>query len=172
MDETLKKVLEAREERWQYRQNLATGWNGAVISITLCVPHRFRTHPDFGAVFSRLCTKFEESLTRGEILGEKAGELDGADGPARFYRVRGEVSKLKALCVAGEEQLPGGRMLDIDLMDEQGRPVGREDVGLPPRRCFVCGSPAADCVSRRLHSRQQVEDRVLELYEQAKQALL
>ena len=72
---------------------------------------------------------------------------------------------------AAERLLPGGRMLDIDVMDRQGEPVGREALGLPPRQCFVCRQPAAVCVSRKVHSREEVRQRVEELLAEARQGL-
>ncbi len=86
----------------------------------------------------------------------------GASAPA---------ARVKAACVAAERLLPGGRMLDIDVMDRQGEPVGRDALGLPPRQCFVCRQPAAVCVSRKVHSREEVRQRVEELLAEARQGL-
>ena len=54
-------------------------------------------------------------------------------------------------------------MLDIDVMDCQGEPVGRAALGLPPRRCFVCGEAAALCVSRKIHPKAEIDARVEQL---------
>ncbi|MEG1942712.1 MAG: citrate lyase holo-[acyl-carrier protein] synthase, partial [Angelakisella sp.] len=75
---------------------------------------------------------------------------------------------IKHICVTAEEKIHGGRMLDIDVMDSSGTPVGRSQLGLPPRCCFVCHEPAAVCVSRRLHPTEEILRRAHELLEEAK----
>jgi phosphoribosyl-dephospho-CoA transferase len=51
-------------------------------------------------------------------------------------------------------------MLDIDVMDGEGTPVDRNALGLPPRRCFVCQQPAAACVARKIHTREEIDAQV------------
>ena len=57
-------------------------------------------------------------------------------------------------CVKTEESLPNGRLLDIDITDK--RPISRSDLGLPPRRCFICSGVAAECVATQRHSREEI----------------
>ena len=171
MDPQLRQVLEAREARWQFRQELTAQTGRPVISVTLCVPERFRTDQKFYTVFQGLCGKFAQLLESRGIPFTDEGELNGADGPVRFYSSPADAALLKELCVLGEETLPGGRMLDIDLMTADGTPVSRAAAGLPPRRCVVCQNEAALCVSRRLHSREEVERQVILLYEEAARCL-
>ena len=84
-------------------------------------------------------------------------------GAAGFVVAAGEAAAIKRICVK-IEKLPGGRLFDIDVMSYAGSPVSREDVGLPPRRCFICTlSPAAQCVREKKHSAIEVNRAVDEL---------
>ena len=163
MNEELLRVLDAREERWQRRLALSRGTGRTLITITLCLPVAYRTAPEFGELLGRLLDRFRGILDRAGVEFREEEALSGADGPAVFFTTDAPADRVKRLCVDAEEALPGGRMLDIDVMDGAGEPVGRGALGLPARRCFVCGEAAAVCVSRKVHPRAEVDARVEEL---------
>lgn len=168
MDMELLKVLEAREQRWKMRRELVEKRHTCLITITLCVPVIFRTDDEFYTLFMKLCNSFLEIfITRG-YKAEFEGCIRGDDGPAFFISTETEAKEVKKVCVEAEETIPGGRMLDIDVMDSHGTPVDRSDIGLPPRKCFVCENPASVCVSRKLHSSEEISSRVQELKKQIK----
>jgi phosphoribosyl-dephospho-CoA transferase len=58
---------------------------------------------------------------------------------------------VKRLTLELEEGLPFGRILDLDVWVREG-PVGRGDLGLPPRRCLLCGEEAKICARLGGHS--------------------
>ena len=160
---TLMEMLEAREERWNRRLALSRGTGRTLVTVTLCLPVAYRTAPAFGELLDRLFALLREGLAREAADLREEEPLEGADGPARFLTAAAPAREVKRLCVEAEERLPGGRMLDIDVMDGTGEPVGRAALGLPPRKCFVCGENAAVCVSRKVHPREEIDARVEEL---------
>lgn len=155
-------MLRAREARWKRRLALAevATPGGCLVTATPCAPQRYRTGGAFAAVFEALCLSLLEALERRGVAPHAADWLDGADGPALFLLCDAPPAAVKAACVAAEEALPGGRLLDADVMTPEGGSVGREQLGLPPRRCLVCDGPAAACVAGRVHPRSEVEARV------------
>ncbi|HWR60391.1 MAG TPA: citrate lyase holo-[acyl-carrier protein] synthase, partial [Clostridia bacterium] len=170
MDKELLSVLEAREQRWQLRKMLAEKRHSCLITVTLCIPVAFRTGEDFELIFQRLCRSFCDILeSRGQSFSIE-GHLRGSDGPAFFISTKAEAGMIKKICVEAEETIAGGRMLDIDVMDSRGTPVSRTDIGLPQRKCFICDKPAVSCVSRRLHSQEEVNAQVERLKRQAEEA--
>lgn len=167
MNQELLRVLEAREARWQRRLALAQGTGCTLVTVTLCLPVAYRADPALEGTLLRLCRRFRAMLRAAGLHYREEGMLRGADGPAVLLTVGAPAEKVKALCVRAERLLPGGRMLDIDVMNGDGEPVGRSALGLPPRRCFVCGEAAAVCVSRKLHSREEIDCRVRQLLAEA-----
>lgn len=163
VNEELLRVLEAREERWNRRLALSRGTGRTLVTATLCLPVAYRTAPEFKVLLRRLCSLLREQLAREGLDLREEEPLDGADGPALFFTVSAPAATVKERCVEAEDRLPGGRMLDIDVMDCQGEPVGRAALGLPPRRCFVCGEAAALCVSRKVHPKAEIDARVEQL---------
>lgn len=167
MNEELLRVLDAREARWQRRLALARERGCTLVTVTLCLPVAYRTAPEFHRLMGGLFRRFQAILRERGIPFREEEPLEGADGPALFLTAAAPAGEVKRVCVEAEGLLPGGRMLDIDVMDGRGEPVGRSLLGLPPRRCFVCEEPAAVCVSRKVHTKEQIDGRVEELRRQA-----
>ena len=167
VDQNLLRVLEARERRWNRRIALAREGDGALISITLCLPEAYRTNPEYQTLFLSLCRVVYHRLLTAGFDCTLSGWSADADGPVFYLKVRGDILAVKRACVEAEEQIPGGRMLDIDLMNQDGTPISRKDAGLEPRTCFLCGRPAAECVASRRHSREEVNRKAEEYYQTA-----
>ena len=70
---------------------------------------------------------------------------------------------LKSKCVALEESLPGGRLLDVDVIGTDGVKISRRE----PRKCLVCGRPAAECARSRAHGLPAVKAATLALLKDA-----
>ena len=144
-------MLEAREQRWARRMMLAEK-HPSLISLTLCVPLPQRLSPEGKLFLRQAARELEENLRQAGFAPEEAEYLEGADGLAVFLPCRSEAEALKRFCVKEEETLPAGRLLDIDVTKEGGLPIGRAELGLPPRKCFLCGRPAAECVAGARHA--------------------
>lgn len=156
MDKDLLKVLDAREQRWEMRKALAEKCKSSIITVTLCVPLSFRMKDEFYQIFLKLCKVFYEKLIIADNRAHSEGFIRSDDGPVFFISTKAEAKEIKKICAQAEETIPGGRMLDIDVMDSDKIQLSRSDIGLPPRKCFICDNPSSVCVSRRLHSIDQI----------------
>lgn len=155
----LSEVLVARERRWTYRLALAEETGNNVISITLCAPVRYRCTEDAAKIVDLAMNELISAFKSGGIEAYPAGTMDGADGAAGFAVAMGDVRRIKRICVQ-IETFPGGRLLDIDVMDGKGRPISREDINMPPRRCFVCNEQASWCVRSKAHSDAEINEAI------------
>ena len=142
-------VLAAREARWQRRMELAED-APSLVSLTLCLPLSLRTDPEAKAFLE---AHREEGVSLGPFVEES---LDGGAGLTLFISCRSRAESLKLFCVKEEETLPAGRLLDMDVTGRGGRIVGRAELGLPPRKCFLCGRPAAECVAGSRHAPEEI----------------
>ena len=149
----LAEMLEAREERWKKRIALC-GEARSVLTLTLCLPLPFRRESSWRSFLERKSLELEAFLAEAGLPASRRESLSGADGDAYFFLSDTEPAQLKRLCVAFEE-LPSGRVLDADVMSG-GKAVGRSELMLPPRKCFLCGRPATECVSRGIHTPEEV----------------
>ena len=62
-----------------------------------------------------------------------------------------------------EEQHELGRLLDIDVLDEQGVPLSRELVGRDARRCLICDGDARCCMRSHAHTLEELQTRINEM---------
>lgn len=73
-------------------------------------------------------------------------------GPEAIFCVRAEAGELKRRLCALEDGAPLGRLLDIDVIGPDGEKRSRTELGLPARRCLLCGQAAPVCARSRAHS--------------------
>ena len=67
----------------------------------------------------------------------------------------------KRQAVTLEDRHPLGRLFDLDVCSQAGPdgllvPLSREDLGLPPRRCLLCGEPARYCMRAHTHTQEEL----------------
>ena len=151
----LAEMLGAREARWKRRLALSKTCP-ALISMTLCVPLPYRTDQRGKELLRKAAHHLATELLEAGFAPGETEEADGADGLAVFLPCGKDAESVKRFCVHMEEMLPYGRILDLDVTKEGGTPVGRAEIGLPPRSCFLCGRPAAECVAGKRHTPPEV----------------
>jgi len=105
----------------------------------------------------------ESLVQRGLAALEAAGvhltvAVAGTDllGPYRILLAAEPAAAIKPLAVALERDLPGGRVLDLDILTPNGDPVDRGSLGLELRCCYVCDRPARECLLLARHTLQEL----------------
>ncbi len=157
MNSSLQSILRAREERWELRQGLVKEHRKPLLSLSMVIPGPDKNLPGMLDGFIALLRAVEASLG-DRVL--QTSQVYGEDGPSRHWVVDMAPRDLKALSVGIEEGHPLGRLADLDVLDETGEPLGRADIGYPPRVCLLCDKPAKVCGAARSHS---LEDLILEV---------
>jgi holo-ACP synthase CitX len=122
--------------------------SGAVVTIGVNVPGADKNRPGLG----RLIDSAAAALHGAGF--EPATVCEGADllGPYRVLLIARPPHQVKSRAVLIEETLPGGRVLDLDVLAPDGTPVDRKAVGREPRPCYVCDEPARECILLGRHS--------------------
>ena len=156
-DKQLDEILKAREMRWQHRRSLAADWP-ALLSATLCIPLPARNEPCFSTWFHQQCQALIIRLSQAGYAPVCLEMANTPDGPVMLAGCRCSAAELKHFCVTLEETLTGGRLLDLDVMGNDMHNWSRRDLGLPPRRCFLCEKDAAVCIVTHAHAREELID--------------
>ena len=163
-------VLQARENRWRKKSDLARslqkgspGRAASLAVLTLRMPASLRNSGRFAELARIVFSVFRERVTvnRFEILHEEFRL--GADGPEGYLAAAADARELKRIAVELETGDPWGELVDIDVMDSEGNPLGRRELGLDPRTCLVCEKEAAFCSAGRLHDPAIVARSVLKI---------
>lgn len=74
--------------------------------------------------------------------------------------IDGDAYRAKAALTALEESFPAARLFDMDVITNEFEHVSRADIGMQPRRCFLCSAPAAECARSRRHTLDELTDHV------------
>ena len=59
-----------------------------------------------------------------------------------------------------------GRLLDIDVIKSDGGKIARTEIGLPPRKCLLCGEDAPVCARSRAHTVSELFERTHQIIDE------
>ena len=96
---------------------------------------------------------FREAMEEGEISAEE------------FNQALMDLGFQDA-AVEAENSMEAGRILDIDVLTSEGQ-LSRLDMGLPPRRCLVCGESAKACARAGTHDPAELRELVIRIIKTA-----
>lgn len=165
MDNTLLKILEAKENRWNQRVSLATTSGKTVICVTMCVPYEIRTNKNYKHIYNGFILKFIDYFKKIniEIIPCKSESTD--DGEYTLFTCNETSTIVKEATVKAEETIIGGRLFDIDVMDKNGEQISRADIKVLPRSCIICNENAFKCILKSTHKKEEVVKKVIMMFE-------
>ena len=161
MEATLSEILDARERRVQKQQALLTEHQKPLVCFTMNIPGPVKQHRDIATAFT-VGDRLLRNRLRGHLIlhREVHFEKTGCEG---YYIVDLPADKLKSIAIAIEDTDPIGRLFDMDVLDEDGRKLTREELGLSRRKCLLCGQDASVCARSRAHGLDPLLEKVREL---------
>lgn len=160
---SLEEILGARDRRAETQRQLLEKGEGTLICLTLNIAGAIKSAPLFRKVFEegkrRIFAKLR--LEKAEILAwTERHEKTGDEG---YLLTNLNLTASKKRMVEIEEEFALGRLLDLDVMARDTGKISRNQLGLPPRRCLICGEPAAACARSRRHDHKVLLRRTVEL---------
>jgi triphosphoribosyl-dephospho-CoA synthase len=141
----------------------AAGPPRSLLFASLAIPGAEKSPPGAGIALAA-----GVEAARRALGPEAWEELDrGLDvlGPWAAVEFAAEPGAVKRLAAGVEASLPFGRLLDLDVYVDGGRPLDRAALGLPQRTCLVCAEPARECIRAARHPASALAARVAELLE-------
>jgi holo-ACP synthase CitX len=103
------------------------------------------------------------------VTGEKpVMERDLRTGFEGYWIVEGDAMEIKRRMCGIESSHILGRLFDIDVLRPDATPISRQEVGLTPRRCLICGREARHCMRSRAHSQEEIMKKIAEIIEEYK----
>lgn len=157
MEVTLLQMLDARERRAAAQQELIRAHGLPLICFTMNIAGPVKDTPLIRRGFEEGCRLLEETLRQNRIDMPEQHKVREATGCEAFYVVRENAQAVKAICARIEDSCPLGRLFDMDVLDEKGGQIRREEVAGGARSCIVCGAPGRGCASRRTHTVEQLQ---------------
>ena len=156
---SLSTILDAKEERVRRQQEyLCQG--ETLLCFTLNVPGACKRCELFDKGFQRGCELILQQLSWHRVAIKKQEIVCSGAGCELYVLCDADSLRIKRLMLQIEENDDFGRLLDIDVLRNDGSKISRSDVGMEPRRCLLCEEAAAVCGRSRAHS---YEDLLLKL---------
>jgi holo-ACP synthase CitX len=152
---TLEQLLESRDRRSGHQMELLGKYPGSsIVCLTVQLPG-----PEKRNSISLAIADAGLQALRDAFPGLEPEVRDLETGFEAYLPVEMPAIELKRLCCGIEDSHPLGRLMDIDVICEDG-PLGRSQVGLEPRKCLLCGNEARLCMRMRSHTREELLDKI------------
>ena len=166
----LEEVLSGRDERAACQKRMLASREGAfVCQIGLNVPGFPKRVPGDITIIKD-CRRFLLACAGAAPFEEHY--LDNGAGlcwQGAFDGKSYDAGALKRAAVEAENSMEAGRVLDIDVHTAEGQ-LSRLDMGLPPRRCLVCGESAKACARAGTHDPAELRELVIRIIKTAARA--
>ena len=156
-------MLEARDRRVRRQSELLECYRLPLVSFTMNIAGPVKNSSAIRRGF-----QLGRELLLGQLMRVKAPlvhqeELDAVTGCEGLYVADISAQALKAITLEIEEQTELGRLFDMDVLSPGGEKLERPN----PRRCLICGRPAAACARSRTHTVPELQRKTRELLDAA-----
>lgn len=161
MEVSLQEILDAREARVRRQQELLEIHGGVLVCFTMNIAGPVKHSSLIEAGF-----RLGQKLLSSCLTPVYTEEIIAPTGCEYYCVVRGDPEAIKRQAAKIEDSSPAGRLFDMDVLTAQGK-ISREQVGLAPRTCLLCGNDARICGRSRAHSVQALQAETVRLLRQA-----
>ena len=152
-------MLAARENRAARQSEWLAGQEGCcLVSVTMNIAGAVKNTPLILDGFSAGMEMVDDMLRNLGVSVCRGEQWLLKTGCEAFRLVRCDADEVKRAMIGLEEASAFGRLMDIDVLGLEKKPLSRGDLGLPGRRCLVCGAPAQVCGRSQRHSYDQLRD--------------
>lgn len=162
---TVADMMAAREGRWQMQQAMLARYPGAaLVCLTMNTAGPVKRTENILRAFKWGMGEIRAVLSAYRILFDAA--IDEKTGPEAVFVTQGDAMEIKRRLCALEDGCAMGRLLDIDVIAPDGQKIARTQLGLPARKCLLCGEDAPVCARSRTHSVAELFARTNEIIDE------
>lgn len=155
MEVVLEQMLAAREARSMRQSALNHEYGLPIISFSMNIPGPVKDSPLIRRGFQVGCSMLDHRLPKKAVKHREV--LRAVTGWEATYVLEMDALRIKEITTAIEDELPLGRLFDMDVLGKDLNKPDREQVGGKGRNCIVCGASGRGCASRRTHSVSELQ---------------
>ena len=165
---TVPEMMEARDHRVEMQRSIIGNTGHPVICFMLNVPGPHKVSEDFSWAFHEGVSRIKHKLEANDfrIVYEETEEI--VTGYVFYASVDSDPVSIKKATCEIEEADRLGRIFDIDVIKTDGTKVSREEFGMSPRRCLMCGEEAHICARNRTHKVSEMVEEIKMIIRNAK----
>lgn len=149
----LQRLLDAKEKRSLTQQRLINTFGLTLVCLLVNYVGQTKSNANTKIVFNEGVKQILKLLPV-DYFAVNLFET-GEEG---FFVTKTPAKTAKRILCEVEQSHPLGRFMDIDVFDVDGKQIGREELGISPRKCLLCDFDARECYILRRHSTQELKD--------------
>lgn len=159
----LEDMLDAREKRVSEQQRILAEYKMTLISFTLNIPGSVKKFPLAEKTFFEGKKLIVRQLEGHNINIAHKEDNTSKTGYEAFLSVEGNPLYIKKLMAEIEECCSLGRVFDIDVLDQNGRKISRQEINLENRTCLLCDEDAHVCARSGKHKTEDLIKKSIEI---------
>ncbi|MCI9594921.1 MAG: triphosphoribosyl-dephospho-CoA synthase CitG [Lachnospiraceae bacterium] len=170
---SLLQMLDAREKRAQRQNELLTQYQKPLLCFTMNIAGPIKNSPLIQKGFLAGAEDIKLQFIRNKLPILHQEVINEITGNEAFYVIDGDGFFIKQLACEVEDSGELGRLFDMDVIlppgkkHPHGRKLDRQDLGYLSRTCLICGAPAKECSSRRIHPVSALQQKAKTILEHA-----
>ena len=164
---TLQEMLEARERRSARQQALLRTYDRTMICFTMNIAGPVKNSSLIRRGYALGKRLLREQLDLAGVPVTYFEEIQEKTGNESIFLLDADPLAVKAITAEIEDHAPVGRLFDMDVLCPDGRKVDRQELGLPGRKCLICGGPAQVCARSRTHTVAELQAKTQEILRRA-----
>ena len=153
---SLQQLLDSRDRRSQHQKDLLGMHPGkSLLCLTVQLPGAEKRN----ALSLKIAAAAVEAIRQAfPLVHEEQADLEtGYEG---YFLLPLDPVEAKRRACHVEDTHPLGRLMDLDVLsqnkDAEVRMIDRAVLGLPPRRCLLCGNEVRYCMRAKTHSLEEL----------------
>jgi len=158
MSITLEQLLKSRDERVEHQKDLLGSYPGkSLLCLTVQLPG-----PEKRNRTSLAIAQAGVEAVREAFKPEYEELRDLETGYEAYFMIPLSGTEVKRIACQIEDTHPLGRLMDLDIVTPDGL-VGRECLGLQPRKCLLCDNEVRYCMRAKTHTVSELLERIEEM---------
>lgn len=152
---SLQDMLASRDRRRERQQtHFLTAPETTLVVATVVAPGEFKLTPATGIVAEAMTESLKTVLGSHILTIEHHAFVSGHEV---WLTLSCPAIEAKKRTVAIEDTHMLGRLFDIDVIMPDMHPLSRMDIGMRPRKCFLCENEARLCMRLRQHTPEEIK---------------
>lgn len=147
-------ILEAKELRWKKQLAYIEELHSTIISFKFNIPSWPKNSPIIDHAWEKAFEAFTSYLIDKKINFDVMDKSNTILGPESFIRVNMLAEEFKKISIEFEENYQFGRLLDIDVIGINKKPIDRDI----KRKCYICNNLAINCMRANKHSPKEARE--------------
>lgn len=158
MDITLDELLLSRDLRQETQRKLLQEYKDkTLLCLTVIMPGKEKRNKN-SLIVAKAAMQTIESVFQSFIVYKQ--EKDLQTGFEAYYMIDYEAEQLKKEVCKIEQEHVLGRLFDMDVINNKGIPISRQDIGYSPRKCLICDKDSRFCMRNFTHSQEELQAKI------------